>query len=70
MSQHKKEVEKQKEIESNIAPKKEAKSKESLSLNSESEGFGTEEHIADIKKRQAEKSEVSADEERLLSQQV
>lgn len=44
--------------------------KQSLSLNKESKGFGTEEHITDVKKRQSEGGEVSADEERLLSQQV
>lgn len=44
---------------------KEAQTK-NLSLNAESKGFGTEEHIEDIKKRQAEGCEVSLDEENLL----
>lgn len=38
-----------------------------LSLNSESKGFGTKQHLEDIKKRQAEGCEVSLDEENLLS---
>ena len=48
------------------AEQKEAQTK-NLSLNSESKGFGTEDHIKDIKRRQAEGYEVSADEENLLS---